>query len=70
MVEFGAEVLGRSDVAGWANVSAAIRYHLARQRADGCMPDRVQVDGKAVYGPLGTVSVGQGCHTIWARAVL
>lgn len=36
-------------------VRAAIGYLLRGQRADGCMPDRVQADGKAVYsaGPVG-----------------
>ena len=30
-------------------VRAAIRYLLRGQRADGCIPDRVQADGRAVY---------------------
>jgi hypothetical protein len=35
-------------------VRAAILYLLHGQRADGCIPDRVQVDGRAVYsaGPV------------------
>ena len=35
-------------------IRAAILYLLRGQRADGCIPDRVQVDGKAVYsaGPV------------------
>jgi len=37
------------------NTKAAILYLLAGQRADGCIPDRVQADGLAVYsaGPVG-----------------
>jgi hypothetical protein len=36
-------------------VRAAIRYLLGGQRSDGCIPDRMQVDGQAVYsaGPPG-----------------
>jgi hypothetical protein len=36
-------------------VRAGICYLLRGQRADGCIPDRVQVDGRAVYsaGPVG-----------------
>nr|BAK02271.1 predicted protein [Hordeum vulgare subsp. vulgare] len=32
-------------------VEDAIRYTFQRQRSDGCMPDRVQADGLAVYSP-------------------
>lgn len=37
------------------NVKAAIQYLLNGQRQDGCIPDRVQADGLAVYsaGPVG-----------------
>jgi hypothetical protein len=34
-------------------LTAAIRYTYRGQRVDGCMPDRVQADGRAVYGPGG-----------------
>jgi len=32
-------------------VKAAIEYLLGGQRVDGCMPDRVNAEGKAVYSP-------------------
>ena len=34
-----------------AQQKAAVNYLLRGQRADGCMPDRVTVEGRAVYGP-------------------
>ena len=34
-----------------AAIKASIAYLLRGQRADGCMPDRVTVDGRGVYSP-------------------
>ena len=39
------------------SVEASVRYTFAGQRADGCMPDRVQIDGSAVMNPG---SIGSG----------
>jgi hypothetical protein len=36
-----------------ASVKAAVRYTFAGMRADGCVPDRVQVDGASIYSPGG-----------------
>lgn len=49
-----------------AEVRAAIEYLLRGQRADGCIPDRVQADGRAVYSagaadkPLGEPPTDNG----------
>ncbi len=45
MVEYAGDLLEA------AEVRASIRYLLAAQRDDGCIPDRVTVDGRGVYGP-------------------
>lgn len=34
-----------------ASVKASVRYTFAGMRADGCMPDRVQIDGMSVMAP-------------------
>lgn len=49
MVENAFELIPPEDI------EAAILYLLAGQRTDGCIPDRVQADGLAVYsaGPVG-----------------
>ena len=36
-----------------ASVKASVRYTFAGQREDGCMPDRVQIDGMSVMAPGG-----------------
>ncbi len=36
-----------------ANLKASIQYILNGQRKDGCIPDRVNADGKAIYSPGG-----------------
>ena len=36
-----------------ANLKASIQYILDGQREDGCVPDRVNVDGKPIYSPGG-----------------
>jgi glycogen debranching enzyme len=33
------------------SIKQAVRYQFNGQRADGCMPDRVQADGKPVFSP-------------------
>jgi hypothetical protein len=38
------------------HVKAGILYLLKGQRADGCMPDRVTVDGRSIYSPGGEQS--------------
>lgn len=45
MVEYAGDLLDPQEV------KAAIRFLLKGQRADGCMPDRVNADGKPVYSP-------------------
>ena len=47
--DFAYMVEGAGDLIDPAEVRAAIEYLLRGQRADGCMPDRVQADGRAVY---------------------
>ena len=34
-----------------ASVKASVRYTFAGMRGDGCMPDRVQIDGMSVMAP-------------------
>jgi hypothetical protein len=53
--DFGYMVENAFDLIPREDTQAAIRYLLAGQRADGCIPDRVQADGLAVYsaGPVG-----------------
>ena len=52
--DFGYMVENAIDLLDAGEVRAAIEYLLRGQRADGCIPDRVQVDGVAVYsaGPV------------------
>ena len=45
MVEYAGDLLAPQEI------KAEILYLLAGQRDDGCMPDRVNVAGKGVYGP-------------------
>ena len=47
MVEYAGDLLDPDQV------KACILYLLDGQRSDGCMPDRVTVDGRAVYSPGG-----------------
>ena len=53
--DFSYMVENAGDLIDPAEIRAAIRYLLDGQREDGCIPDRVQADGIAVYsaGPLG-----------------
>ncbi|MBI1257169.1 MAG: hypothetical protein GC204_06835 [Chloroflexi bacterium] len=53
--DFSYMVENAGDLIDPAEIRAAIRYLLNGQREDGCIPDRVQGDGIAVYsaGPLG-----------------
>jgi hypothetical protein len=53
--DFGYMVENAIDLLPVKNVKAAIEYLLNGQREDGCIPDRVQADGLAVYsaGPVG-----------------
>lgn len=45
MVEYAGDLMNP------AEIKASIQYLINGQREDGCMPDRVNVDGKAVYSP-------------------
>eukprot|EP00947_MAST-08B_sp_MAST-8B-sp1_P000726 g726.t1 len=45
-------VAGAPELMDEAKVKASVRYTFAGQReADGCMPDRVQIDGQSVMSP-------------------
>jgi hypothetical protein len=52
--DFAYMVENVGDLIDPAEMRAAILYLLRDQRADGCIPDRVQADGLAVYsaGPI------------------
>ena len=45
MIEYAGDLLDQNDI------RAAIDYLLNGQREDGCIPDRVNIEGKAVYSP-------------------
>jgi hypothetical protein len=45
MVEYAADLMDPKEI------KASIHYLINGQREDGCMPDRVNIDGKAVYSP-------------------
>lgn len=45
MVEYAGDLLDRDDI------KASILYLLNEQREDGCIPDRVNIAGQAVYSP-------------------
>eukprot|EP01116_Phalansterium_solitarium_P005308 TRINITY_DN1685_c0_g1_i2.p1 TRINITY_DN1685_c0_g1~~TRINITY_DN1685_c0_g1_i2.p1 ORF type:complete len:340 (-),score=125.05 TRINITY_DN1685_c0_g1_i2:77-1096(-) len=47
MLEYAGDLMNQSQI------NAAIRYQFNGQRADGAMPDRVQANGLAVFGPGG-----------------
>jgi hypothetical protein len=47
--DFAYMVEGAGDLIDPAEIRAAILYLLRGQRADGCVPDRVQADGRPVY---------------------
>lgn len=47
-------IMGAASVMDPIEVKKSVRYTFAGQRADGCMPDRVQVDGLSVMSPGGT----------------
>lgn len=50
MVEYAGDLLDPKEV------EASIRYLLKGQRHDGCMPDRVDAAGRAIYSPGGASS--------------
>lgn len=45
MVEYAGDLMDPSEI------KASIHYLINGQREDGCMPDRVNIDGKPVYSP-------------------
>ena len=49
--DFQYTVSGASELMNATSVKASVRYTFAGQRADGCMPDRVQIDGMSVMAP-------------------
>ena len=49
--DFYYAVAGAPELLNATDVAAAVRYTFAGQRADGCMPDRVKVDGESVMAP-------------------
>ena len=57
LVECSPELLAKD------TTQRAIRYTFQGQRSDGCMPDRVQADGRSVYGP-GAASSPAADHAI------
>lgn len=54
MVQYAGDLLDAHQI------KRSIQYLLAGQRADGCMPDRVNVAGVPVYGPGPEPGVGHG----------
>jgi hypothetical protein len=52
--DFQYMVSGASDLMDAESVKSSVRYTFAGQRkSDGCMPDRVQIDGQSVMSPGG-----------------
>ena len=49
--DFYYAVSGAPELLNATDVAAAVRYTFAGQREDGCMPDRVKVDGESVMAP-------------------
>jgi glycogen debranching enzyme len=47
MVEYAGDLLDPEEI------KASINYLINRQREDGCIPDRVNIAGKAIYSPGG-----------------
>lgn len=55
--DFQYTVAGAWQLMDEASVKKSVRYTFAGQRADGCMPDRVQVDGASIMNP-GSIAYG------------
>ena len=53
--DFQYTVSGASELMDAESVKKSVRYTFAGQRADGCMPDRVQIDGLSVMAPDGAM---------------
>ena len=51
--DFQYTVSGAPELMDERSVKASVRYTFAGMRADGCMPDRVQIDGMSVMAPGG-----------------
>ena len=60
MSSFFYAVSGAPGLMNATDVTASVRYTFAGQRTDGCMPDRVKIDGTSVMapGPFGPASGG------------
>lgn len=53
--DFQYTVMGAPQLMDEVSVKASVRYTFAGMRADGCMPDRVQIDGLSVMSPDGAL---------------
>jgi hypothetical protein len=51
--DFQYTVAGAAELMDGESVKRSVRYTFAGQRSDGCMPDRVQIDGQSVMAPGG-----------------
>ena len=61
--DFQYTVSGASELMDEASVKASVRYTFAGMRADGCMPDRVQIDGMSVMAPGKLALVNIACRS-------
>ena len=59
--DFQYTVAGASELMDEVTVKRAVRYTFAGQRADGCMPDRVEGEGNSVMSPDGYLRVNHSC---------
>ena len=60
--DFQYTVSGASALMDEASVKASVRYTFAGMSPEGCMPDRVQADGKSVLSPGGPGDQGPLSH--------
>lgn len=61
--DFAYMVMGGGAVMDPVETKKSVRYTFAGQRADGCMPDRVQINGLSVMSP-GAAGSGFADHAI------
>eukprot|EP01052_Picozoa_sp_SAG31_P041148 SAG31_NODE_6160_length_2143_cov_2.173679_1_plen_398_part_10 len=60
--DFQYTVSGASSIMDEASVKASVRYTFAGMSPEGCMPDRVQVNGQSVLSPGGPGDQGPRSH--------
>jgi hypothetical protein len=60
--DFQYTVSGASSIMNETSVKASVRYTYAGMSPEGCMPDRVQADGKSVLSPGGPGDQGPRSH--------